>query len=148
MDRLTISNQSITDVFIMDFMYDRYGNSQTLYEFLPSMRKLDLSGNKIETFQVEADISNKSIKTIYLTNNRLQTVPLAIPKFKELKKLELSVNQIEVVETQLFSSFSGLSVNLSHNSDLIMRSVMNSRVLSHRYGRNAFMLDEICVVMG
>jgi Leucine-rich repeat (LRR) protein len=115
MEHLTIINQSITNVFIMDFMYDRYGNSQTLYEFLPSMRKIDLSGNKIETFQVEKDISNKSITTINLTNNRLQAIPSVIPKFKELKKLELSFNQIEVVETQLFSSFRGLFVNLSHN---------------------------------
>jgi Leucine-rich repeat (LRR) protein len=115
MKELMIPNQSITDVFFMDFMYDGYGNTKTLNEFLPSMLKIDLSGNKIETFQVEKGIFNESIKTINLTNNRLQAIPSVIPKFKGLEKLELSVNQIEAVETQIFSDFRGLSVNLSHN---------------------------------
>ena len=48
MEHLTIINQSITDVFIMDFMYDRYGNSQTLYEFLPSMRKISRMSSTTE----------------------------------------------------------------------------------------------------
>jgi Leucine-rich repeat (LRR) protein len=115
MKELIIPNQFITDVFFMDFMYDGYGNTKTLNEFLPSMLEIDLSNNKIETFQVEKGIFNESITTINLQKNRLKAVPSEIDKFEELKKLDLSRNKIEAVETQTFRDFRGLFVNLSHN---------------------------------
>lgn len=105
---------------------------------LPSLVKLNLTRNQITTIPEDSAVSSFSLEEIHLKENRLENLPKFIFQLPALKFLDASVNRIAEMPSEMWSSPSLVSLNLSNNCLSWLPASLHDPAAPHRSSSNFF----------
>jgi Leucine-rich repeat (LRR) protein len=72
-------------------------NGKNIFKLIPNVEKMDISGNSILNFDVNAFSVNTKLSNLIISNNLLTEIPVAVVHLSTLKKLDVSSNRLQSI---------------------------------------------------